>query len=477
MSSSPPASATTSTPLLVPSLEWARMLAQALVEAAKRAGASSCDATVGMGSSLSASARDGEIEDVTRATSRTAGVRVIVDGKLGFATSADAPDDARSIDELAKTAVALARVSTPSEHNVIARAAVLDDVEIANRIARIATWDEVTAEASPAWAIEQALLMERILRGTPGIAGVRDVTASARRGAFALATSTGFVGAYRGTSATLSCSGVIEDSGGKKQVEGWYSSARSLAGLERGEAVASEAARRAVSRKGARKIETTNAAVIFDPAIARGFFAAILDAVCGDSLARKQSFLAGKKAEAIPVLAPGIALVDDPFLPGGFSSRPFDGEGLTTPKLSIIDDRGVITTHLHDARSAARLGEAPTGHASRGASSLPSPSPTNTTVEGGRGSLDDIVRETRRGLLVTRLLGRGPDPVTGDYSRGASGFFVDGGEIAYPVEEVTIGGRMLEMMKSIDRVGADLDKRSSLRAPTIRFAELTISGR
>jgi PmbA protein len=240
------------------------------------------------------------------------------------------------------------------------------------------------------------------------------------------------------------------------------------------DSVAEEAARRALSRKGARKIPTTRAPVIFDPSMARGFFAAITNALCGDALARKQSFLAGKKGER--VLPEGISVVDDPLLVRGFASRPFDGEGIFTPKTSLIDGNGRITTWLHDARSASRLGESPTGHASRGASSMPSPSPTNVTVEGGRGDLAGIVKETRRGLLVTRLLGRGPDMVTGDYSRGASGFWIEGGEIAFPVEEVTVAGRMLEMMMALDRVGDDLDTRSSLRAPTIRFAELQISG-
>ena len=214
--------------------------------------------------------------------------------------------------------------------------------------------------------------------------------------------------------------------------------------------------------------------VIFDPSMSRGFFGSILNALCGDSLARKQSFLAGRRGES--VLVPGISLIDDPMIPGGFGSRPFDGEGLQTPKTAIIDVTGKITTYLHDARSASRLGDAPTGHASRGAGSLPSPSPTNTTIEGGAGDLASIIQETQRGLLVTRLLGRGPDMVTGDYSRGASGFFIEGGEIAFPVEEVTIAGRMLELMKGIDRTGADLDLRSSLRAPSIRFAEMQISG-
>ncbi|HEY4220097.1 MAG TPA: TldD/PmbA family protein [Myxococcota bacterium] len=464
----------TTTITAVPTLEWARELAESLVDAAQKAGADACDATVGTGSALSASAREGAVEDVTRATSRTAGLRVVVGGRLGFATSADAPTDPASVAALVKSAIALARVSTASADNVIPRAAPLGGADLAAAAHALGTWDDATADAPPAWAIEEALLMERLLRETPGITALRDVSAGARRGVFALATSTGFSGAYRGTSCSLSCSAVVDD-GDKKQSEGYFASSRSVRALAPAESVAREAARRALARRGARKLETMRVPVIFDPSMARGFFAAILNALCGDSLAKKQSFLAGKKGQQ--VLAPGIAVVDDPALSGGFASRPFDGEGLLTPKLHIIDERGAITTYLHDARSAARLGETTTGHASRGAASLPSPSPTNTTIAGGQGDLQSIIGDTKRGLLVTRLLGRGPDMVTGDYSRGAAGFFVDGGELAFPVEEITIGGKMSEMMLAIDRVGADLDERSSLRAPTIRFAELQVSGR
>lgn len=449
--------------------EWARELAVAIVGAARRAGADAADATVGMGSSIAASARDGGIEDVTRATSRAAGLRVVVDGKLGFVTWADAPGDKHGVDELARSAVALARMSTPSDHNVIPTPA-----DVAKDGEALATWDEATAVVGPGWAMEAALRMEQQLRTHAGIAGVRDVSAGARRGVFALATSAGFSGAYRGTSASMSCSALVEDADGRKQSEGWWSAARRIASLEPPEAVADEAARRALSRRRARKIDTMRAPVIFDPSMARGFFGSIVSAICGDAIARRQSFLLERKGAA--VLAPGIEVVDDPALSGGFASRPFDGEGLRAPRQALIDAAGRITTWLHDARSAARLGEAPTGHASRGASSLPSPSPTNVTVLGGRGDLASIIRDTPRGLLVTRLLGRGPDMVTGDYSRGASGFFIDGGAIAFPVEEVTIAGTMAEMMMGLDRVGSDIDTRSALRAPSIRFRELQISG-
>ncbi len=453
---------------------WAKLTAERLVEAAKRAGAEACDAAVGAGSTLSCSARDGALEDVTRASTRAAGVRVIVEGRLGFATAADAPQDAASIDELARAAVALARLSTASPHNVVPTSTAAAGAVLDARIAALGSWDAATAAATPDWAAAQALAMEKALSGIAGISTIKDAEASARRGVFALATSSGFSGGYRGTSASLSASGVVDDEGGKKQVEGHWSASRRLLALEDPESVAREAARRVLARKGARKIPSTRVPVVFDPNMSRGFFGAILTAISGDLVARRSTFLAGKKGEA--VLRPGIVLVDDPTLPGGFASRPFDGEGLEVSRLELIDAGGRVTTYLHDSRSAARLGEAPTGHAARGATSLPSPSPSNVTITGGRGDLASIVKSTPRGLLVTRLLGRGPGMVTGDYSRGASGFWIEGGEIAYAVEEITIASKMFEMMMGIDAVGDDLDLRSSIRAPTIRFAEMAVSG-
>ena len=455
-------------------LVWARDLACELVEAATRAGASACDAAVSSGSSLSASARDGEIEDVSRSSSRAAGVRVIVDGRLGFATSADAPHDATAVAELARTAVQLARMSTPSDNNVIPVAPVVSIADVDALARRLRMFDPDVASAPPSWAIDKALEMERVVRAQAGISGVRDVSAATRRGMFALATSTGFSGAYHGTSVQLAASGVVEDEGGKKQIESWWSAGRTFAALAEPGDVALEAARRALSRKGARKVPSTRAPVIFDPSMARGFLGAVLGALSGDAIARKQSFLADALGEVVWIA--GTTLVDEPHLIGGLGSRPFDGEGLPTHKTTLIDGDGRACTYLLDARSARRLGMTPTGHAARGATSLPGPSTSNVTLAGGSGDLASLVRETKRGLLVTRLLGHSPQMSTGEYSRGASGFWIEDGAIAFPVEEVTIAGQMREMMRGIDRVGADLDERSSVRAPSLRFAELAISG-
>lgn len=453
---------------------WARELASKLVEAAKRSGAAACDATVGVSASVSAKARDGEIEHVTRSSSRGAGVRVLVDGRLGFATAAEAPRSDAAIEELARNAVELARISTPSEHNVIPDATAPTGEELDALVQRLGLWDADVAGADSGWAADKALLMERVLRGTDGIATVREVAAGTSWGLFALATSTGFVGSYGGTSASLAASGVAEDTGGKKQVAGWWGAARHFQDLADPEAIARVAAERVLARRGARKVKSTRAPVLFDPSMAKGFFGAMLGAINGESVARKTSFLKDRLGEE--VLVKGISLEDDPLVPSGFGSRPFDDEAQRVAPLTLFDADGRLCTWLLDSRSASRLGLRPTGHASRGSMSMPSPSSSNVTVKGGSGDLASIIAETRRGLLVTSVLGHAPDMITGEYSRGASGFWIEDGAIAHPVEEVTIAGHMLEMMKGIDRVGADLDTRSSLHAPTIRFAELAISG-
>jgi PmbA protein len=454
-------------------LAFSTTLAEKLVRAAKAAGADAADAAVGTGSSLSARARDGEIEDVTRSSSKGSGLRVIVDGRLGFATAAAAPSTDDEIRTLAEMAVGLARVSTASPHNVVLEASAPSGDELSKLVAQLGLWDDETAEASADWATRIALEAERIVRTVDGIAGVRDAGASARRGTFALATSTGFVGGFGGTSATVWVSALTDD-GAKKQVDGWWTASRKLALLDSPESVALEAARRTLARRGAKKIPTGRMPVIFDPSMARTFFGAVLSAVNGDAVARKASFLAGQLGEQ--VLAPGISLVDEPLLPGALGSHPFDGEAQRVLSTTLIDANGSLRSYLLDARSAARLAMKPTGHASRGAMSTPHPSSSNVIVQGGEGSLESIVRDTERGLLVTHLLGHSPDLITGEYSRGAAGFLVEKGAIVSPVEEVTIAGDMRAMMRGLDRVGADLDRRGSLLAPTIRFAELMVSG-
>jgi PmbA protein len=268
---------------------------------------------------------------------------------------------------------------------------------------------------------------------------------------------------------------VCDDVDGRKQTDGESSVARALALLLSPEAVAQVAVARTKQRRGARKISTDRLPVIFEPQVARGFLAAIVSALSGDAIAQRRSFLCEKLGTQ--VLRAGHSLVDDPHVVGGFGSRAFDGEAQMTRAETLIDSDGILVHLLLDAKSAARLKRPRAGHAGRGVTSLPSPAPSNILLSGGEGDLAGIIKDTARGLLVTRLLGHSPDVATGMYSRGAAGFFIEDGQIAFPVDEVTVASTMDLMMRGIDRVGDDIDGRGSIRAQTLRFAEMSVSGR
>jgi PmbA protein len=449
-----------------------RELACALVEAARAAGATAADAMVSAGSRLHASARDGEIDEITRESSRAAGVRVLVGGAIGLASASDVPHGAAGIRALADDAVALARVAAPSPFNQMHAPPVASESFDAHTLG---AWDDDTANAGAEWVMLQARLVERSLRAHAGVNGTKDAAASVSNGRQALATSSGFCALHRGTSATLSVSGYLDDDDGRKQVDGHFDTKRRLADLADPESVGSEAARRVLARRGARKIESATVPVVLAPQVGRGFLGAILAAACGDVVARGKSFLSGKLG--IQVMAAGIHVVDDPLLAGGLGSRGFDGEGLPTKRTTIIDASGRLRSFFLDQRSAAELSMSSTAHAHRGARTLPSPGPTNIIIEGGSGDLNAIVRETPNGFLVTRLMGRAIDPVSGDISRAAAGFWIEGGAIAFPVEEVTIAGNALELLMAIDRVGTDADDCTAMRVPTLRIASVRIAGR
>jgi len=453
---------------------FAKDLAEQLVEAAKSAGATACDATVGISSSLSAKARDGAIEDVTRSSSRAAGVRVIVDGKLGFATSAQCPTTPEEVQALAADAVHLAEISTPSDINVIPEATAVSGDDLEQRFKQLKLCDDAILDIGADWATSQALLLEKVATSHDGIDTVRDASAGSRWGVFALASSNGFSGDYGATSASLSTSAVAPDGEHKKQVEGEWDASRFLKQLRSAEDIANDAARLALARVGAKKIPSTKAPVIFDPSMARTFLGAIIGAINGEGVARGASYL--QDALDNEVWVKGHAIVDDPLLVQGFGSHPFDGEGLEVHKSTLFDDDGKLCMFLHDARSAQRMGTSPTGHASRSSMSMPSPSASNVVVQGGKGTLDDLIKDTERGLLVTSMLGHSPNGITGEYSRGASGFWIEDGAIAFPVEELTVAGTMQEMMRGIDRIADDAEARSSYRIGSIRFSELAISG-
>jgi PmbA protein len=249
--------------------------------------------------------------------------------------------------------------------------------------------------------------------------------------------------------------------------------ARRLHRLESPEAVGRIAARRTLRRLGARKVATQEVPVVFDPDMAASLLGSLCSAVSGSTIYRGTSFLAGKLGEH--VTAPGLSVVDDGRMPGGLGSRPFDGEGLPTRRTVVIQD-GVLTSYLLDTYTGRKLGLASTGNASRSLGQRPTVGPTNFHVVPGAHSPEEIIRSVDRGLYVTEMIGFGVNLVTGDYSRGAVGIWIEKGELTHPVEEVTIAGNLKEMLCGIEMIGSDLEWRSPIASPTLKIARMTVAG-
>jgi PmbA protein len=291
-------------------------------------------------------------------------------------------------------------------------------------------------------------------------------------GRTAFANSHGFYGEFPSSSFSCSVSPIaVQD--GLMQRDYWYAVGRKLKGLDSPEEVGREAGRRTVRRLGARKVATCRVPVVFDPEMAGGFLGNLCSAVNGYGIYKGASYLIGRLGERI---APDtVTIYDDGRMPGGLGSKPFDGEGLATRK-NVIVDRGVLKTYLLDTYAGRKLGLSSTGNASRSVGEAPSAGATNFYLAPGPGSSQDIIRSVKQGLYVTELIGFGVNMVTGDYSRGAVGFWIENGELAYPVEEITIAGNLKDMWMNVEAIGNDLVFRGRVASPTVKIAEMTVAG-
>jgi PmbA protein len=286
------------------------------------------------------------------------------------------------------------------------------------------------------------------------------------------ANSQGFAGEYAGTTYSLAVAPIAEENGAM-QPGHWYTQNRRFDGLEEAASVGLTSAKRAIRKLGARKIKTTRAPIVFDPDMAAGLLRSLVGAASGPSLYRGASFLVGRLGTEIA--SAGVTIVDDGTIRGGLGSKPFDGEGLPIARKNVVE-RGVLKTYLLDSYSARRLGLEPTGNASRSAGDAPGVSATNLYLQPGPYSPEEIIRTVKRGLYLTELIGFGINSVTGDYSRGASGMWIEDGELAYPVQEITVAGNLKDMFMSIEMIGNDLTWRSSTVAPTLKISEMMIAG-
>jgi PmbA protein len=334
-------------------------------------------------------------------------------------------------------------------------------------------FDPEVAKLPPDWKIKASVEMEKIVRAyDPRIKTIDSVGAGEGVSEVYLASSNGVHGAYHGTSVYVYASPVATD-GDQLQTSTWYDAKRFFKDLESPESVAREAARRAVRLLGAKKVKSTRVPVVFDPTMAASFVGTIAAAANGDAVFKKSSFLAAKLGQRI---APkNVSIIDDGLMRRGLATSPFDGEGVATRKTAIVGD-GVLQAFLYDSFTARKAKAKTTGNASRGYRSLPGIGTNNLYLAAGDRDPRDIIKEIPDGFYVTAMLGHGANLVTGEYSRGANGLWIENGELTRPVQEVTVAGHLIDMLQQLDAIGTDLSFHGSTGAPTIRFKELTVSG-
>jgi PmbA protein len=392
-------------------------------------------------------------------------LRVFVGKSVAAASTSDL--SAEAMTRLVDEAVSLARVTSPDE-----LAGLPEASELARQVPDLGLRDPHGHDLPPEEKIELARRCEAAALGADArITNSEGGDFSDRRARYAYATSHGFSGAYETSSFSLAVSPVATENG-EMQRDSWYHVTRRRERLDVPEEIGRIAARRAVRRLGARRVKTAEVPVIFDPEMAATLVRHIAGAASGPALYRRASFLVGKLGERIA--APSVTIVDDGTIPGALGSRPFDGEGLSVRR-TVLVDQGVLRSYLLDTYTGRKLGLPSTHHAARDGSGV-SVSTTNLHLAAGDQEPADLIRSVRNGLYVTELIGFGVNGVTGDYSRGAVGLWIENGELAYPVEEITVAGNLLDMLHGVEGVGNDLVFRDRTAAPTLLIGRMTVAG-
>jgi PmbA protein len=437
-----------------------------VLEHATRAGAAAADAVMVESTAFAAGVRLGEIEKLTDARERRLGLRVFAGSSSAIAATADLSSS--GLERFAADTVALARVTAGDP-----LAGLPDASALASDAPDLDLYDAAAAAPNPDHALAQA-------RAAEGAALAVDARLSNSEGAefsqdastIAYASTLGFAGSYRRSSFHLGVEPVAT-ADGAMQRDFWYARSRHLARLDDPVAIGKRAAERTLRRLGAKRVKTQEAPVIFESTVAVSLLGHLAGAVTGQSLYRGTSFLLGRLGDTIA--APSMTVIDDGRLPQGHGSRPFDAEGLPTRR-TVVVERGVLKSYLLDTYSAKRLELTSTGNAARAIGDSPSASPTNFYLEAGPHTPEEIIASIERGLLVTELIGFGVNAVTGDYSRGAAGLWIEHGEVVHPVEEITIAGNLLDMFRDIEMIGNDLEFRGSMAAPMLKVGHMTIAG-
>jgi PmbA protein len=444
-----------------------RNLATELVAELKKQGVDQSDVFITAGSEFSTDIRLGKIEKLEQSISKGLGLRIIKNGATALTFTTDFAD--KSVKSLVKETMDIVKVSNADQYNGLAPKEHLGVYD-----GKLALFDDSLAAMTPEKKLSLAREMEEAgmkadkritnTEGSSWYDGTRQLT---------LANSDGFAGQYRTTVASLSISLLAEENG-VKQTDYWYSFNRFANKLESPTKLGQEAARRVVAKLGGRKVKSQKVPVVLDPMISRGFISMVFNGASGRGIWRKASFLLDKVGQEIA--SPLVTIMDDATMWDGPSSRPFDGEGVKSSQVTLVD-KGVLKTYICDSYSARRLNLKPTGHAARSYQSLPGIGSTNLYLKNGATDPKEIVKSVKNGLYVTGLFGQGVNLVTGDISRGAVGFWIENGEITYPVQEITLAGNALTLLKNIAAVGNDLNFRfGGTAAPTILVSEATVGG-
>lgn len=441
-------------------------LAVDIVAAAMRQGATAAEVMLLEGAEFSAGVRLGKVETIKESASKRLGLRVIWEGRQAGLSTSDLSKEALS--QLVSDAIELVKVTSVDDQLCLPNPA-----DFAQEWPDLALYDAQIAQLPAEGKIALALQAEASARQTDErIVNFENSGFDSATRKLVLANSLGFAGEYQ-TSYCALASTPIAMQDGKMQVDYWYDTKRTLAGLESAESIGHKAAQRAIRKLGARKVKTQSVPIVLEPMVAATILGHILEAVSGDALVRKSSFLLGKLAEK--VASDKLTIIDDGRIPGALGSHPFDSDGLPTRRTVVIEN-GELKSYLLNTYTAHKLGLKSTGNATRGPSSPPGVSCTNLFMAAGQSTPQEIISSVKNGFYVTDLIGFGVNIVNGDYSRGAAGIWIENGELTYPVEEVTIAGNLKDMLKQIEMIGNDLDFRSRIVAPTIKLESMTVSG-
>ena len=464
MNSTTPVQLETGNPKLETDL---RVLAEDIVRRAMNGGATAAECVVREGDEFSTLVRLSQVETLKESGSRSIGARVFRGQRSASTYSSDFSRE--SLDRMVKSALELSKITSEDPFGGIP-----DASQLGSLTGDLDLYHEDVYSLPGPDRIDYARRAEKTaLDFDPRIKNSEGGSFDAATGHKILANSQGFVGEYRRSYCSVSAVPIAQSEEGAMQRDYWFSVARTLTKLDSPEEVGKVAAERTLRRLGARKVKTAHVPVIFDPMVASSILEHIFEGVNGDSVYRGASFLAGKLGQKIA--SENVTIIDDGTIPGGFGTSPFDAEGLPSRR-TVLVERGMLRSYVLNTYTGRKLGMKSTGNAGRGLAGNAYIASGNLFLEAGAQSPDDILRGVERGLYVTRLMGQGVNLVTGDYSRGAAGLWIENGQLTYPVQEITVAGNLKEMLRNITAIGSDLVFRSASAAPTLRIDGMTIAG-